>query len=774
MLAETTDHESPAPIAMVSAPSRPPPGKKRKRDVAHSGTATPAPDEDDSNPSTVLFTDLALRPRLTISRHPGFLPNTDGSPYHLTDPLATNRLGFRYVPAGVSSPNTFRTIESAPTCYRVSWEDRSGGLRVTQDGLGLVGEKGFRGARCNAPVREGKWYMEVTIEHGGGDRSPDSTASEGAHVRLGWARREAPLHAPCGLDGYSYALRDRTGEKITLSRPRPYLSQPLKSGDVVGMYISLPPLHIPDPKDHNDPGHLHRERIAIEFKGQEYFEALEYPQSKEMIALMENKPKTDATIAVTPGAKKSATVKNVPSTSRGTAPPPKSETLRPLPTLEGSQIAFFVNGSTPGPAFKDIYDYLPLRALGTTKLSRAERDRHRRQREGAKGHRSNPHDDGSLGYYPFISLFNDARVRINPGPDFAFPPPDDVDAVLNGDGEGMEVDGEGEGRKWRPMCERYKEFMDEQWALDDLEDEETRREIAANANDSPSHPNSPHPHPYADSPIPHNNDKDEPMMDADEEAERELAKREAKRLAKNEADRARRRRIKAEKEEVSKRENERKSAGRNKGSPAPAPGTVAGGSGGGSARASRNVTPAAVGRANTPSMSVRAQTPVSVPPPAPQSAPRFQPQPDPPTPAPTHTHSTQQPTMYAEDLSTISDDDLRRDIEAERKKEAKRLAKNEADRARRRRLKLAKEMAKDQELQAAIAAAKDGPGSAVIGEGSGIQGDGHEGGSAQGEPEGYEGSAADSPASPPFDISTFVDTRIDDRGVPMSTYCGWP
>ena len=30
-----------------------------------------------------------------------------------------------------------------------------------------------------------------------------------------------------------------------------------------------------------------------------------------------------------------------------------------------------------------------------------------------------------------ISLFNNGRVRINPGPDFKYPPPPDVDALLD-------------------------------------------------------------------------------------------------------------------------------------------------------------------------------------------------------------------------------------------------------------------------------------------------------------------------------------------------------
>ncbi|KAI0317870.1 hypothetical protein OF83DRAFT_1163726 [Amylostereum chailletii] len=476
----TPRDDSPAPIALqtlASTSSHPPPAKRPT-----TAAASPAPSEPPEN-NVVLHADLSSRPRLTISRHPVFVPLPDNPTYHTTDQLAPNRLGFRYVPAGVDPPG-FRTIESIPTSYRISWEDRSPFLKVTTDGLGLLGEKGFRSARGNAPIREGKWYVEVTIEKGGGEISDFSLSNgapsqQGAHVRLGWGRREASLNAPCGLDGYSYALRDKTGEKVTLSRPRPY-GTPLRSGDVVGMYISLPPLRPASPSDPHDPAHLHRERIAIEFKGQEYFEALEYAQSKEMLALMDFSRKPDAAPASAPVAKKGATVKNVPERgSRGSSTTNEPEALRPLPTLPDSRIAFFVNGVPQGTAFRDIYDFRPLRP---TDSARNKPEKRRREREGVRGHRPNPFDDGSLGYYPFISLFGEARVRLNPGPDFAFPPPDDIDATLDPAPSAEEEEEDVKRRRtWRPLCERYPEYMEEQWALDRVEAEELVQEIARRA-----------------------------------------------------------------------------------------------------------------------------------------------------------------------------------------------------------------------------------------------------------------------------------------------------
>ena len=462
-----------------STPSLIPP--KKRKIVSNGPEPSPAPN-DPNNPSTAAANvalptrnDFFSRPRLTISRCPTF-PDTSVM-YHTTEQLAMNRIGFRYVPAGVCPPGSAlpcRTIESLPTSYRVSWEDRSSFVKVTPDGLGLMGELGFRSARCNAPVREGKWYMEVRIEDGGGDRpthAQETNMRQGSHVRLGWARREAPLNGPVGLDAYSYGYRDTNGDKLYLARPRPY-GRPFRSGDVVGMYISLPPRRKPDPDDPHDPAHIRRERIAIEFKGQEYFESLEYAQSKEMTTLMDfsNKSSNTASLPSVSSNKKTASTKNLPERGARPRQVPEAPVLRPLPTLPDSYIAFFVNGECQGIAFEDLFDYLPLR---TTPASRKKEKDKKRAREGApREHKENPFDDGTLGYYPFISLFNYARVRLNPGPNFDCPPPPDIDSVLKGIDHTATQE-----QTWRPICERYPEYMREQWDLDEQEEEQAKLEI---------------------------------------------------------------------------------------------------------------------------------------------------------------------------------------------------------------------------------------------------------------------------------------------------------
>jgi len=477
--------------------------KKRKHGTAfHESSPSPIPDDPRGS-----------RPILTISRHPAFTPVPNSPDLFQADLVPPNRMGYRYTPAGLTTPGNallHRTIEDAPTSARVSWSDRSPFLKVSQDGLCVAGDKGFRSARFNTPLREGRWFFEIKILQGGGDLGDgtiSTSPSKGSYVRLGFGRREASLNGPVGVDGYSYGIRDNTGEKIHLSRLKPY-SKPFRTGDVVGLYISLPPRRQPDRKDREDPAHLKRERIAIEYKGQEYFESVEYPQEKEMMELMDLKKKArtedggdDAGGTGTGNAsnnttsrsatRKSTTVKNTPGSRKGvsrktnTASSQKTVVGRQLSTLPDSCIAFFVNGECQGIAFQDLYSYLPLRRLPTAP---SKRNQHANPevREGLRERKPNPYDDGTLGYYPFVSLFGDSRVRANVGPDFDFDPGDDIDRIL---GLTPEVKVEGEpstsGRKWRPLCERYKEFMEEQWELDALEEADVAAKAAADPDLTP-------------------------------------------------------------------------------------------------------------------------------------------------------------------------------------------------------------------------------------------------------------------------------------------------
>jgi COMPASS component BRE2 len=463
-------------IAERSTPSGPSHVLPQKRKVLDSDSSrnsrdtTPRPLEasDTHTPNYAI-----LHPCNHILRPPTFVPTSEPG-YFSTNDVPASR-NYRYIPAVLSATYDpvsdelpyYQTGESTPaSCVRVSWEDRSPFIRVTEDGLGLGGERGFRSARLNVPIREGQWYFEVQIINGDGD-SPESTGGAGSsHIRLGWARREASLSGPAGLDGYSYGIRDKTGEKITLSRPRPY-GKPFRTGDVVGLYISLPPRREANPKDPNDPARIVPKRTPIQYRGSSYFEASEYLPSKEMAALMENPDAFKARGSLGSEdclcTKSGVLVKNTPGSGPSRKRPGRSlpsekpvDTLRPLPTLPSSAISFFLNGEDQGVAFRDVYSYLQLEQQ-KTRLRTSVRTTALKERE-------NHFDDGTLGYYPFISLFGNAKVRINAGPKFEHAPPAEYRA------EGCNDIQSG----WRPLCERYSEYLSELRAIDTEEERQLR------------------------------------------------------------------------------------------------------------------------------------------------------------------------------------------------------------------------------------------------------------------------------------------------------------
>jgi COMPASS component BRE2 len=457
MLAETDDILAEAvpiqvditPLATASSSSN---SRKRKH-PSGSGQGSPAPE-------SVPARQIAQGPLV-----PTFVPSYEGSIYGQLEHVVLNHNGFRYTPACGGPPGAalaVRTGESEPRMFRASWEDRNPSIRLTSDGLGLAGADGFRSVRANVPIREGRWYLEVLVEDGGGAQPPDSKRAQGAHVRLGWARREATLGGPAGMDGYAYAYRDATGERVTLSRPKPY-GVPYGPGDVIGLYISLPPLRAADPEDPTDPAHPHRERIAIQLGKYTYFESKEYPVAKEMRELADKGELVPPEPTPLPPKPKGGGPRA--RSAKAVKPPPPPRTL---PTLPGSRLAFFVNGKCQGTAFRDLLDFRPLRAAPAGTGGR----RRDKRREHLQAHRDNPFDDGTLGYYPLLSLFNGARVRLNPGPDFRYPPPADIDSVLDALDAGKEtpVPQRDSSCTWRPACERYEEYVAEQAALDEVDE----------------------------------------------------------------------------------------------------------------------------------------------------------------------------------------------------------------------------------------------------------------------------------------------------------------
>lgn len=125
-------------------------------------------------------------------------------------PLPPDLPPFEPHPDSSLNPLTlYRTIPSIPEGVRFSWEDKSPFVSITEDARTITAEKGWRGARANVGLREGSWFWEVKVERGGGeggrgwkDEQGESGEGEGSWVRVGVGRREGPINAPVGIDGY--------------------------------------------------------------------------------------------------------------------------------------------------------------------------------------------------------------------------------------------------------------------------------------------------------------------------------------------------------------------------------------------------------------------------------------------------------------------------------------------------------------------------------------------------------------------------------------------
>ncbi|PLW25653.1 hypothetical protein PCASD_24145 [Puccinia coronata f. sp. avenae] len=320
---------------------------------------------------------------------------------------------------------------------------------------------------------------------------------EEAHVRVGIARRESGLNAPLGIDGYSYGIRDKTGEKVHLSRPQKY-GQPFGSGDVIGILLDLPKLRKPVDEDRNDPARIERKRIPIRFRRQLYFESAEYPISKEMDDLAESalpaklKAKQEphkATPATETLKKKSLPgQKQVEDDNPSLPAVPSGPRLRPLPVLKDSKVTFFKNGISQGVAFQDLLDFLPLR-VDSSSQNNASTHPHGEDPNADSTNAKNGgslHDDGTLGYYPCVSVYGGGIARLNPGPEFKFIPPELVNQIPAEDGdlsqkaESSDTRCElgGMSQRWKPLSELYPIHMAEQRRLDELDIIESQKQLA--------------------------------------------------------------------------------------------------------------------------------------------------------------------------------------------------------------------------------------------------------------------------------------------------------
>lgn len=352
-----------------------------------------------------------------------------------TDDHPQNRRGFRYSYCKTADLTLFPHVQYTstdvpPYTARASFFDRSPSVALSRDALTVSTLHGFSTARANVFVREGSWYYETKILHANTDQpggplddwqinsinsfngktgeeengdfvsdenmstnnSRSSTPAIKEHskainttnttnkyskpvtagsVRIGLARGEACLQAPVGFDGYGYGLRDKTGESIHLSRPTPFMHEPFKSGDVIGLHVYLPKISSYLDKQRaklrgenavttNTYKTVSRDRIPIKYKGQMYFESLEYQTTKEMDQLVFEGGKKEKNEKNGDG-EKDEHEKNSKEDSKTDENDDENQYIDQdgQELIPGSFIDVYKNGKFMGTAFKNLKSFMP-------------------------------------------------------------------------------------------------------------------------------------------------------------------------------------------------------------------------------------------------------------------------------------------------------------------------------------------------------------------------------------------------------------------------------
>jgi COMPASS component BRE2 len=267
---------------------------------------------------------------------------------------------------------------------------------------------------------------------------------------VGFARREASLDAPVGFDAYSYGIRDVAGQKVHMSRPKDFFppGEDIKEGDVIGLEIQLPSerlqrkivtgqynpaVDLADEETEQAPDqapeapNIIRDRIPIRFKAHIYFEKIDYHSTKEMEDLMNPSP-----MAAGQSSEEPNSYHQVPA----------------LRTLPRSCINVYKNGVLMGTPWTDLLAFLPPAS---------------KQAQQTGGREAL--DDGTLGYYPAVSVFRGGAVEVNFGPDFWYPPPAE-------DAEMTEADGpqKPKSNRLRAVSERYDEQIVEDIVYDIIDE----------------------------------------------------------------------------------------------------------------------------------------------------------------------------------------------------------------------------------------------------------------------------------------------------------------
>lgn len=435
---------------------------------------------------------------ILASHEPEPFVTADGRELRKPVDHAWNKKGYRYTHC-VADPmfrhkQFYRQSEVPPYGARMSYEDTDRWIHFDDSASVITNEKGWRMARANVVAREGRMYYEVKILRGIPREGPRTTVDArtgqvlpGPHIRMGWARREAPLDAPVGFDSYSYGVSDTRFEATHRSRasklfkplpkgakskhmkarpphgrPMPIeyvMDQEICEGDVIGLEIQLPALSLhrkvvdgiynpavdlgdgfdapqtaQDQWNQEKPFDIIRDRIPVPYKGNFYFEQLDFVCSKAAESYHERIP--------------------VPKISP--SPNHNEVSLRSLPY---SHIKIYKNGKEMGIATEELLAFLPPASQPSAEAIKA----------GARV----GYDDGAVGYFPAVSAYHGGIAQVNFGPDFWYPPEElmkqrEKETPMSGIASaGADVP---QGRKLRAIGDRYKEQIAEDVTWDIIDE----------------------------------------------------------------------------------------------------------------------------------------------------------------------------------------------------------------------------------------------------------------------------------------------------------------
>lgn len=99
-------------------------------------------------------------------------------------------------------------------------------LQIKEEGMLVIGDKGYRTALASHGVKTGSWYYELQLNN-----------AQGA-VRVGWGTEQTNLECPIGFDRYGYSMRSTDGCKFHQRAGEKYGSG-FGKGDVIGCLINL-------------------------------------------------------------------------------------------------------------------------------------------------------------------------------------------------------------------------------------------------------------------------------------------------------------------------------------------------------------------------------------------------------------------------------------------------------------------------------------------------------------------------------------------------------